>query len=556
MISHLHIENIAIVKNVDLYFSHGFNVLTGEAGAGKSVIIGAINVVFGGRVNRDIIRKGCNSLSVSVMLEDIGERKARLIKELGYECEDNSLLIYREFSDKGKNICKINGRPASVSILKQIGKEIIDVYSQHEGYKLMSNDTHIKYIDNFGGLTEEVEEYKNVYDDMLSIKKKLDSVKLDESQIEKRQEFLKYQIDEIEEASVCEGEFERLSNIKNRGNNLQKILLLTNEAKELLNGNESESQGVICGLQRSFEILGQVSSYVKEVVPIAQRLQNVFYETSECLNDLIPIVDSINYDPKEIEDANERLDILYKLSRKYGKSESDMLNVLESSKKELSNLEKREFEIKSLEDEFNKKVCEVTNISNKISLKRKKYADIFSKKVQEELRCLDMPNIKFDARREDVALGPNGCDRIEFFISTNQGEPLKPMSSIASGGELSRIMLAVKNVSSDSDKGTVIFDEVDNGVSGSAANKIGLKLRELSDYKQVICITHLAQIASRANEHFLIKKSNIKGQVEVFVNKLDFNGRKTEISRIISGIELSEATLKAAEEMLNSSHNN
>lgn len=549
MISHLHIENIAVIESADVFFSQGFNVLTGETGAGKSVVISAVNAVFGGRVSRDMIRDGCNELIVSAVINGVDDNLKSIISDLGYEAEEDTLLLHRELIKSGKNICKVNGRPATVSILKKIGTYLIDVYSQHEGYRLLSSDSHIRYIDIFGDIGEELEEYRKVYTYMMDIKKQIQELNLDEFEMQRKTNLLEYEIDEIESAQVDDGEIDRLNDIKNKFTHRQKILSLVRETKILLDGDDI-NQGALSELQRASELLGEASEYINELKPISDRLQDIFYEASECLAEVSPIIGDMDYDPQELANAEERLDILYKLSRKYGKTEKDILNFLEKAKSELYELKNYESKIQDLEKKHIEVIKKVNKIGKVISEKRLKASANFAEKVQAELKFLDMPNVLFKVDRQEINPGADGYDKICFLISVNEGEPLKPLASVASGGELSRIMLAIKNVLSDGEGGTIIFDEVDTGVSGNAANKIGFKLKELSKKKQVICITHLSQIAYLADEHFLIEKKFESGRTFSNINRLEIEEKKYELARIIGGINISDTTLKMAEEMI------
>ena len=552
MISHLHIENFAVIESTDIFWGPGFNVLTGETGAGKSIIITAINAIFGGRLSRDMIREGFEKLLVSAVINCITNAETELINSLGYEAEEKTILLYREFNQSGKNICKINGRPATVSILKKLSSSLIDIYSQHEGYKLLSAENHVKYIDLFAKNEKILEEYKNIYENMNEMGKKLQELNLDEREAQRKIAILEYEIDEIEKANIQEGELERLKEVKKKQINQQKIILNLGEVKSLLNGRE-ENKGAIEQVEKSAGILFETAEYIKEMESLGKRLQNSFYEISECLNEVIDAYNDMEYAPQELEYTEERLDLLYKLSRKYGKTEKEILEFLSSAKKEMLELKTREEKSEELELEFNKLKKEVLEKGEEISAKRAKAAEELAKKVEEELVFLNMPYAKFKVKQEKSEPGVNGIDKIKFLISVNEGEPLKPIENVASGGELSRIMLGIKNVVSTQGENTIVFDEVDTGVSGSAARKIGLKLKELAGKKQVISITHLAQIASMADEHFIVEKATVNGRTFSSVNKLNFEERKKELARIIGGKEGSESVLKTAEEMLKTS---
>lgn len=549
MISHLHIENMAIIKNVDIYFSLGLNIITGETGAGKSAVISAMNFIFGSRVNRDAVRDGCEEAVVSAVISNINDDSCKIIKDLGYSVEDNTLLLYREFKIDGRNICKVNGRPATVSILKRIGITAVDIYNQHEGYRILSPDTHINYLDIFAGLTNELQIYKEHYNHMLQIKKSIKEISINSFEKERKIELLKYQIDELEKAQLLEGEIDKLKGIKNTYDNRKKILCSLNESKNILNGTDI-SDGVISGLQEVSSLLESASEYISSLFPLSEKIKSLFYETSECLADLNSIDVDVEYDDQEIQNLEDRLDYLHRLSGKYGATERDMLSFLDSARNELSGIEENEFTINLFIKELNKTDQILKKLSESISLKRKEAGILFAKKIEDELKSLDMPYVKILIHQQKENLGPNGCDKIQFTMSANKGEPLKLMSNVASGGELSRIVLAIKNIVSDDSTNTMVFDEVDTGVSGSAANRIGIKLKELSKNRQVICITHLAQIASFADEHFLVKKKIIDGHTVSYIEKLSIEERKEEIARIIGGINISDTTLRTAEEML------
>lgn len=554
MIFHLHIENIAVVECVDIFFSPGFNVLTGETGAGKSIIISAINAICGGKVSKSSIRSGCSKLLVSAVLSNIPEQDIKILNELGYEISDNEVIFHRELTESGKNICKINGRPATVSILRKASNNLIDIYSQNEGYKLLFSENHIKYIDLFGNLQDEIEEYKKLYLNMIEMKREIEKFDVDESEVCRKIEFLEYQISEIEGANVKKGEFEELTNIKRKFNNKQDIIAYLSQAKELLNG-ENREFGLIEGMKNLRDIMFKVSNYISSAGQMKEQIENMFYDISECLSEISLLLNGMDFNENELEEIEERLDILNKLSRKYGKTEEDILDFLESIKGEMSSL--KNCENKSLE--LKKKFIEIEKCVNekalRISKKREKVIHLLEKKVEDELFELDMVNARFKVDQEIVDPGQNGIDKIRFFISVNKGEKLRPLEEVASGGEISRIILAIKNILSESDKNTVIFDEVDSGVSGNAANKIGFKLKNLSKTKQVICITHLSQIASLADSHFLIEKHSKKGRTYSLVNKLNFEQRKMELARIMGGINISDFTLKAAEEILSLNKN-
>ncbi len=550
MLSNLHIENIAVIEVTEINFDEGLNVLTGETGAGKSIIIGAIGIVLGSRVSRDFIRHNKEFGLVSAVFTDLTKENIDYVKSLGYECEDGALLIHREFNINGKNICKINGRPATVSILKNIGKHLIDVYGQNDSYSLCESSTHINYIDNFGGLRLDLEAYQEVYGEMMGIRKKIELINKNSKDNVMKADILRYQINELESANLISGELDELNKQKEVCVNAEKIKSSINEIYTTLNGEET-TLGAVQGIERSVELLRGITEYSSEVEEIYGRLSGVFYELQECALEIQNLDSKFEYDSFELENIEQRLDLLYKLGRKYGESTDDMLKYLEDAKEELSHIEISDEEYTDLNEKYQKLKSKAKEMASELSLKRRKVSKEFVKKVTEELKFLDMPNVEVGVNIEDGELSRNGINKIEIVACINKGDALKPISKIASGGELSRLMLAIKNVlCDDAGLNTLIFDEVDTGVSGSAAEKIGMKLKSLSKKKQVICITHLAQVACFGTTHFLIEKSSINDCTFTNVKKLKFNERCKEIARIIGGTNISEITMKNAEEML------
>ena len=550
MIRHLHIENIAVIKSADIDFKKGFNILTGETGAGKSIIIGALNIILGNRVSKDMIRHGSESLLVSAEFDELGEDLISEIRNMGFEDDEGAVIIQREFKSNGKNICRVNGRPATVQMLKSIGKEFINIYGQHESYNLLSVNTHIGYIDKFADLGEEINDYRIAYKNMRETESRLNFLKKDNSERIHKIDLLRYQVQELESADIVQGEMDKLIKSRNMYSNSEKIINLLQEAKEMLNGTDEDSGGVQRVASAS-SFIEEASGYFEKLGQLSERISGLNYELEECASDLNEFLREIEYDPEELERVNNRLDTLYKLSRKYGSTEEEMLNFFEKAKKELSELEYGDERAEELEKEYNLVKDKAYTIAERISQQRDKYRKIFSESVLEELRFLDMPDVNIEVRQDRCDINNNGFDDIEILVSANKGESVKSIGKTASGGELSRIMLAIKSVVSDDDNvGTFIFDEVDTGVSGSAAQKIGLKLKALSKHKQVICITHLAQIAALADEHFLIKKVTNEEETRTTIKRLEFDDRKKELARIIGGVNISEITLKNAEEML------
>ena len=555
MLSNLYIENIAVIEKTSIDFKKGLNVMTGETGAGKSIVIDSINAVLGNRTSKELIRTGASSAFVSAEFTNLSEKALAVIDEAGFELEDGELLIQREISTTGKNKCRINGRPATVSTLKEIGVQLINIHGQHESYELMSPELHISYIDKLAGLESEIEAYQEVYKKYKKLSAELKKATVDESERERKIDLLKYQIDELEDADLRDGEYEELNEQKAVLQNSEKIIEAIMSSRALMNGDE-ESSGVLENLQEINSQLSDISEYMSEVEPINSRIESAIYELEDCLSELTGLTDLVDTDGGSLDSIEERLDLIYTLGKKYGSTIKEMLDFLDKAKKELNALVMYDENREALIKECDKAYKEAEKLAKALSEKRRATSSEFADKVCEEMAFLDMPNVKLVVVQEKCELNSLGCDNIEFLISTNPGEPPKPISKIASGGELSRMMLAVKNVLSDKDDiDTLIFDEVDTGISGSAAQKVGLKLREVSKSRQVLCVTHLAQIAAMGNSHFKISKSVRDEKTYTKVEELDHEGRKQELARIIGGTEMTKASLDYAEEMLRAGEN-
>ena len=555
MLSNLYIENIAVIEKTSIDFKKGLNVMTGETGAGKSIVIDSINAVLGNRTSKELIRTGASSAFVSAEFTNLSEKALAVIDEAGFELEDGELLIQREISTTGKNKCRINGRPATVSTLKEIGVQLINIHGQHESYELMSPELHISYIDKLAGLESEIEAYQEVYKKYKKLSAELKKATVDESERERKIDLLKYQIDELEDADLRDGEYEELNEQKAVLQNSEKIIEAIMSSRALMNGDE-ESSGILENLQEINSQLSDISEYMSEVEPINSRIESAIYELEDCLSELTGLTDLVDTDGGSLDSIEERLDLIYTLGKKYGSTIKEMLDFLDKAKKELNALVMYDENREALIKECDKAYKEAEKLAKALSEKRRATSSEFADKVCEEMAFLDMPNVKLVVVQEKCELNSLGCDNIEFLISTNPGEPPKPISKIASGGELSRMMLAVKNVLSDKDDiDTLIFDEVDTGISGSAAQKVGLKLREVSKSRQVLCVTHLAQIAAMGNSHFKMSKSVRDEKTFTKVEELDHEGRKQELARIIGGTEMTKASLDYAEEMLRAGEN-
>lgn len=551
MLNSLYIENIAVIEKTTIDFRNGFNVLTGETGAGKSIIIGSINALLGGRISKDMIRSGADYAFVSGSFTVTNKEVHTLLEQYGYECEDDDeLILQRKLSASGKSSCRINGRPVTLSILKEITAHLVNIHGQHESYNLMSPEKHISYIDSIGDLENIKKEYRENLAILRECKKKLTMAQSDDSQRERQIDLLKYQIGEIEEVNPKEGEYEQLTEERNKAVNAQEIISNLSSAERLLSGSD-EYEGCLSALRSCSELLNGITDYLPQAEKISERITTAFYELQDCSAEMSQLTDSVDADPYRLAEIEERLDSLYRLSKKYGSTTEEILEFCSNAKKELSNLEDYEFNIEKLQEQYDKYFQITKTLALKLSERRREISKEFMARVKDEMTYLDMPNVNLKVSIERCPLNENGCDKLEFLISANPGEEPKPVSKIASGGELSRMMLAITNViASNNIVGTMIFDEVDTGISGSASQKVGYKLKALSDSRQVICITHQAQIAALADTHFLIKKTVDSNRTYTQVLQLDFEQRKHEVARIIGGVSITELTLKHAEEML------
>lgn len=550
MLSQLYIENVAVIEKCGLDFDAGFNVLTGETGAGKSILIDSIGAILGERTSRELIRTGASSAFVSAVFSSPNGHVLQKLAELGYSAdEEGNVLIQREISQTGKNTCRINSRPATVSVLKEIAPFLVNTHGQHESYQLLSPDLHIRYIDRVGELLPLLGEYQHAYRNMCRIRDELQAFDLDESQKERRMDLLKYQIQELEEAALRPGEQEQLTEKRTLYRNSERLAQQFQLARTLLDGEEEG--GVLSAMAQISSALLDAKRYLPSAESLSDRFQNLEYELQDCSAELSRTAELLDYDPAELEQIEDRLDFLYRLSLKYGETEEDMLGYLENCRAELQNIELSDERLAKLNEQYESAKEEAIRLAKLLSAQRKKAASRFIESVKKELQFLNMPGVSFEVEQERCPLNATGCDKIQFLLSTNPGEPPKPVAKIASGGELSRIMLAIKSVLAGKDEvDTLIFDEVDTGISGSAAQKVGLKLRQAAEGHQVICVTHLAQIAALAQNHLLIQKKQQQDRTFTGITPLDAEGRANELARIMGGFPVTELMLENAREML------
>ncbi len=553
MLSQLYIENVAVIEKATIEFHKGFNILTGETGAGKSIIIDSMHGILGERTSKDMVRNGAESAFVSGLFTDLTDQAISKLRELGFEPEeDASVLVQRTIQAEGKSTCRINGRPATVSALKELGKTLMNIHGQHESYHLLSPELHIHYIDESGDLNTLVKEYRNVYQELKQIQSEIGAHATDEAEKLRRIDLLTYQIEELEQANLRENEKEELMERKTTMMHAEKIASAITAAKAALDGDES-CDGVLSTLTAITASLQDSEQYLPALNPIIQKLHELSYGLEDVSEALREQESQMEFDASELLEIETRLDLLYRLSIKYGQTTEEMLAFLERCRQELSQINHSEETLIQLNETYEILKEKAIQLAKQLSDKRKKTAEQFTKKVKHELQFLNMPGIEFQVEQERVPLNSNGCDKIQFLISVNPGEPAKPIAKIASGGELSRIMLAIQTVlSAHDDLDTMIFDEVDTGISGSAAQKVGLKLHEVSKYAQVICITHLAQIACLADYHLLIQKQVTNHKTYTQVIPLSKEAQTKEIARMIGGEAITPLLLQNAQEMIDS----
>lgn len=549
MLSRLYIENIAVIEQVDCELENGFNALTGETGAGKSIIIDSINAVLGGRTSRDLIRTGADKAFVSAQFENVGESALAAAQEYGIDADDGILMLSRELREDGKNQCRINGRPVTVSALKEIGKYLINIHGQHETTALLNPDTHISYVDALAENSILLQNYKAIYNEYRQIRAEIVKLEANEKDKQNKADMLRYRIDELSNADLKDGEAAELTEKRSVYLNFENIRRSLSAAVAALRGDE-DSSGACEAVSFACEETGTVSGSFPPAANLSKRLSELSYELDDIADSLRTELSSLEFDPDELEMAENRLAVLEKIIKRYG-SEKAAIDYLEEAIAELDALDNSELIRSELEEKRIDTLKRLEHAAKLITDSRLRAANIFTKRVEDELAFLDMPSVALSVKAEQTNLTENGCDKIEFLICTNVGEAAKPLAKIASGGELSRIMLAFKNVLADKDNvDTLIFDEIDTGISGKAAQKVAQKLYEASSSRQIICVTHLAQIAARANSQLFISKQIENGKTSTSVRTLNFDERKREIARIISGDSITDAVLQTAAQML------
>lgn len=551
MLKTLVIENIAVIKKAQIEFTSGLNVLTGETGAGKSIVVDSINAILGERTSRELVRAGSDNAFVNAYFEDINDDVKLKLNEYDIPIEeDGTLLLSRKISAGGKSVCRVNGLPVTVGILKDIGTHLVNIHGQHDSQALLNPDFHYKFVDAYADCDELLAEYKESFKSFLNVRRQLKSLTSDADERDKQSEILDYQIKELRDADIKVGEWEELKHRKSVILNSQAILNALNTLLGAVNGDD-ENQGIQSVLSSSDKEITALLDADSQLKPIKEKLDSA-EDLLESIKDLISDkMESLDFQPDELDKIEERLDILYTFSNKYGETEQDMLYYLADAERKRALFDNSEQDLERLNAEYDSSLEKTQSLALKLSEVRRKAAEKLGKEICSQLEFLDMPGVKFVTQFSKGNLSSVGVDKIEFLIRTNPGEEPKPLAKIASGGELSRIMLAIKSIIAKSDSiATLIFDEIDTGVSGKASRKIGLKLKEVGENAQVICVTHSAQIASAADSHFLIKKEYTDNAAFTQIMPLDFEGRKYELARIMGGLNVTESLLKSAEEML------
>ncbi|MDY3282648.1 DNA repair protein RecN [Dysosmobacter sp.] len=550
MLELLHIENIAVIEEADIRFHPGFNALTGETGAGKSIVIDAMGAVLGGRTSRDLIRTGASKAFVSAEFSQVPADLPALERSGITPDEDGVLLLQREMLGDGKNQCRANGRPITVAQLREIGSQLLNIHGQHDGQQLLDEEQHGQYLDRFGRTEPVLAAYREQYGVLRALEEQIRSLQMDEAEKARRMDSLQFQISELERAGLQPGEEEELRERRELLRNGEKYLSALQGADYCLSGGD-ETDGAVAVLQNAENALYGIRNLSGEIMEIYQRLQQARCE----VYDLAAIVQDkrqeFDFSPAELDEVESRCDLLYRLKKKYGATVEDMLAYLDRCRQELDAMETADDTLARLEQKLPAARKKVADAGAALTKARKAAAGELEKRILRELRDLDMNKVRFSIEFTPVAPGPEGCDAIRFLMSANAGEDLKPIARIASGGELARIMLALKNVLAEQESiGTLVFDEVDTGVSGRAAQKVAEKLAQVSRRKQVLCVTHLPQLAAMADTHFSVSKGERDGRTYTRVVNMDREQRKAELARITGGSRVTEALLESAGELL------
>ena len=549
MLQLLHIENIAIIERADITFARGFNALTGETGAGKSIVIDALGAVLGQRTSRDLVRSGAPKAFVSALFDEV-EEDLPALAENGVTPEDGTLLLQRELTADGKSVCRANGRPITVTQLKSLGASLLDIHGQHDGTQLLDETQHLGYLDRYGKLEECLESYGALYAALRETQREIDGLHMDEAEKARRVDTLRHQIAELERAELKPGEEETLLARRNILRNGEKFLSAISEADYCLNGGE-DSGGAVPALRQAEDALRALRGFGEEFEALSDRIDALRSEAYDVAMLVRDKREEYEFSPEELDEVESRLDLLYRLKKKYGPTEEEMLAYLDRSRAELDRIEYADDRIAQLEKKRAERNAAVINAAKELSAARKRAAAALEEHITRELRELDMGKVRFSIDFAEKEPDASGMDEVRFLMSANTGEALRPIRKIASGGELARIMLALKNVfASQEHIMTMVFDEVDTGVSGRAAQRVAEKLARVSRRKQVLCVTHLPQLAAMADTHFAVEKGEEGGRTLTRVTELSRAARARELARLTGGETVSETMLRGADELL------
>lgn len=549
MLQHIHIENMAVIEEADIDFDSGLTVLTGETGAGKSIVIDALNMVLGERSSRDLVRTGCDKAEVTALFTDLSDGVKTALADMGYEAEDGQLLVRRRITAEGKSMCYLNGTPVTVALLRSVGRLLVNIHGQHDNQALLSEDKQRDYLDRIGGLEEQKATYLEAYRRYGTIARRLKKLKADEQDKDQRMDTLRFRLQEIEQFVPQVGEEQELAERRTRMRHAEKMAVSFGRAGWALEG-DNENAGGLPAVRQAAEALEEAAAILPSIQPLTERLQAIQYELEEVAAEVSHEQARLTFDENEKEQIESRWSELRRLLAKYGPTEEDMLACAEQARQELHQLENRDETI--AEDERLLEQAEQDTVAAAAALTqaRRKTADRFAKEVMEQLQFLDMPGTTLTIAMEPTTLTSSGGDKLTFLLAANAGEEAKPLIRSASGGELSRIMLAIKAVMAGADDiDTLVFDEIDTGISGHAARKVGIKLRETAAARQVLCVTHLAQIAAAADRQLVVRKEVLDARTRTRVNAVSGEAREQELSRIISG-EVTPAGMAAARDLL------
>ena len=548
MLELLHIENIAIIEEAEIAFRPGFNALTGETGAGKSIVIDAMSAVLGQRTSRDLIRTGASKAFVSALFSHVD---SALCEELGASPDENGdLMLQREIGTDGKNVCRVGGRPVTVSQLRTLGSRLVNIHGQHDGQQLLDEEQHLAYLDSFGKVENLLDAYTGKYNSLTEIRRKMNALQMDEAEKARRMDTLQYQINELERAKLKPSEEEELQGRRNLLRNAEKFISAVSGADYALNGGEDGS-GVLNLLRQAQDALGTVRHLDEGFNALYERLERAYSEAYDIAFSVAEQRENFDFSPNELDEVEGRLDQLYRLKKKYGATVEDMLTYLDNCRRELDDIAYVGDALERLEKDCAKAEKAARKAAAELSAARKAAGETLSQAILTELQQLDMGKIRFQVDFAEKPLDATGMDQVRFLMSANLGEELKPINKIASGGELARIMLAMKNVLSEQDHvATMVFDEVDPGVSGGAAQRVAEKMARISRHKQVLCVTHLPQLAAMADTHFSVEKGEANGRTFTRVQQLDRKQRQMELARLTGGSHVTETMLQGAEELL------